>query len=340
LQYINAYLNEISRRLPRKNRDDIIEEIRSILMDMIETHNPGADPDEATIKAVLNEFGPPKKVAQQYVSYKPLIGPDLFSIYLLVLKVVLTVITILNFAGVIVGLVNGAFRETGLFTVVVDQFFSLCGSLINVFGIVTLIFVLFERFVPEKFKREISDEWSPDDLNLVEDKMRVSIPELVIEIIFEIIFIVFFNFYLDKIGIYSQSEAGWVMMPIFNENILRYIPWLTAIIVLNTGINLYLIRQGIWNRAAGMAKIVINVLKIAVFAAIILGPPLLIIGPESWPTLSHELGITDQQFTQYMNLGLNIILGLAIFGFSVDTVKHLWRNFIKKDRTSMEIATQ
>ena len=59
---INLYLQEIERRLPQRNREDILKEIRSTLMDMIEDQNPHPDQpaDEESVKAVLSEFGSPR----------------------------------------------------------------------------------------------------------------------------------------------------------------------------------------------------------------------------------------------------------------------------------------
>ena len=62
MKYINLYLQEIERRLPQRNREDILKEIRSTLMDMIEDRNPHPDQpaDEESVKAVLSEFGSPR----------------------------------------------------------------------------------------------------------------------------------------------------------------------------------------------------------------------------------------------------------------------------------------
>jgi hypothetical protein len=211
MELLNAYLEEIRHHLPLKNRTDIIAEIRSVLMDMIEERNPGAGPDEATIKAVLKEYGPPRKVAQQYGSQQRLIGPQTFPVYLLVLKIVLIVVAALNIVGVIVAAVSGSFGDNGLFIAILETFGGLISSLFTAFGIVTLSFVLIERFAAEEFQAEIDEDWSPDDLTPVEDKERVKISELAVEITLGIIFIVLINVYLDRVGIYYLADGGWVL---------------------------------------------------------------------------------------------------------------------------------
>ncbi|NLN70006.1 MAG: hypothetical protein GX142_04380 [Chloroflexi bacterium] len=339
MEYLNTYLNEISRRLPRKNRVDIIEEIRSLLMDIIEERSPGANPDEATVKAVLKDYGSPHQVAQQYIDYQPLIGPELYPIYQLVLKIVLIVIAALNLVGVLIAIVSGVFIETSLFIAIVDRFFDLVGSLVNVFGIVTLVFFLFERLASKEFKKEVKEDWSPDDLSLTEDKTRISIPEIIAEITLGVIFIVLINVFLEKIGIYFRKDTGWAFTPFLNMHVLRYIPRLTASIVLDIGLNLYLIRQGAWNRAAIVAKIIINLFKIALFAAIIFGPAILSIEPTAWEALNLDLTLTAQRFNQLINTALSAVLGLTILSLTIDVMRHLVQTFVKKEAAGLKIKT-
>jgi hypothetical protein len=341
MKILNSYLEEIHHNLPSKNRDDVIAEIRSVLMDMIEERNPhpGTEPDEDTIKAVLKEYGPPRKVAQQYSTHQRLIGPQIFPVYMQVLKIVLVVVAALNVLGVIVAIVSGSAADSGFFVTILETLGGLMSSLFTAFGIVTLSFVLIERTTPQQWRIEMDEDWTPDDLKKVEDKQRVKIPELAVEITLGIIFIVLINVYLDRIGIYYLGDAGWVSAPILNENVLRYIPWITAYTVLDIGLNLYLIRSGFWNISASIGKILINVFKIAVMFAIIVGPAIITIDPSAWETLSFDLSITAQTLSGQMNTVLDVLLGLGIFGLVVDSVKRLVPNFFKKPSTGIKIST-
>jgi hypothetical protein len=332
MNIINVYLEEIRHRLPIKNRDDIIEEIRSVLMDMIEERNPtpGSDPDEATIKAVLRDFGAPQKVAQQYGNHRHLIGPQIYPVYIKVLKIVLIVVAALNVLGVVVAAVSGSPAESGLFVSLLETIGGLFSSLFTAFGIVTLSFILIERTIPKEFQIEIEEGWSPDDLEKVEEQERIKIPELAIEITLGIVLIVVLNVYLDRIGIYYLGDSGWASAPILNDNFLRYIPWITAYTVLDIAINLYLIRKGIWDIYAAIAKVLNNIFKIAVLFAIIIGPAILAVNPTAWDALNLDLSLTAQRLTQQMNTVLDILLGLTIFGLVVESIKRLYRTFFSK----------
>lgn len=342
MNILNAYLEEIRHHLPLKNRTDIIEEIRSVLIDMIEERNPnpGSDPDEATIKAVLREYGPPRKVALQYATHQRLIGPQIFPVYLQVLKIVLIVVAALNIVGLIVSIVSGSIGDSGLFVALLETVGGLFSSLFTAFGIVTLTFILIERTTPQQWQIEVEEDWSPDDLEKVEDKQRVKIPELAVEITLGMIFIVLINVYLDRIGIYYLGDAGWVSAPILNDNILRYIPWITATAVLDIALNLYLIRKEFWDVPASLAKVILNVVKIAVLFAIIVGPAIITVSPAAWEALNIDLGFTAQRLSQQMNTVLDVLLGLTIFGLVVDSIKRLIDSFFSKDHTSISIKTE
>jgi hypothetical protein len=342
MKFLNVYLDETRHNLPLNNRDDIIAEIRSVLMDMIEERNPnpGSSPDEATIKAVLSEFGSPRKVAQQYSTHQHLIGPQIFPIYLQVLKIVLIVVTALNVLGVIIAIISGSTANNGFFITTLETIGGLTGSLFTAFGAVTLSFALIERFAPQQWQAEIEEEWSPDDLKKVEDKKRISIPELAVEITLGIVFIILINVYLDRIGIFYLGDTGWVSAPILNDNVLRYIPWITATVVLDIALNLYLIRKGFWDGATTVAKVIINVFKIAVLAAIIVGPTIITINPAAWEALNLEITLTAQRFSQLMNTILNVLLGLAIFGLVVDSIKRLVQYFTKKVEPGFKINVE
>lgn len=340
MKILDAYLAEIRYRLPRNNREDILDEIRSALMDMIEERSPGADPSEATVKAVLKEYGSPKQVARQYRGQQALIGPQTYPVYMTVLKIVFIIVAALNVLGLTFAAISGSLGESGLFVAILETFGGLLSSLFTAFGIITLIFALIERFAAEELQAEIEEEWSPDDLAELEDKKRVKVVELAVEITLGIIFILLINLYLDRIGIYYLGDTGWVSAPILNNNILRYIPWLTAITALDIGLNLYLIGKDFWDLPASISKILLNAANIILLVAIIVGPALITISPTAWETLNLGIDLTVQQLSQHLNTGLNLILGLVIFGLLVDTITRVVQTFIKKSHTSIHFKNE
>jgi hypothetical protein len=205
------------------------------------------------------------------------------------------------------------------------------------FGIVTLTFAGIERTTPEEMKVKINQTWDPDDLLKDEDQDQVKVLELALEITFSMIFIILLNFFLDKIGIYFFDGRNWISSPILNENFLRYIPAITIYIILDIAVDLYLLNKGAWDKIASGAKVLINMLKIAVNAAILSGPAILTMQAADWERISINSDLTVDMVNHYMNSGLRILLGLAILGLVVETIKRLYKGFIKGSKANIEI---
>lgn len=339
MNLLESYLDEIRQNLPPRNREDIIKEIRSTLMDMIEDRNPnpGTPADEAVLKDVLMEFGSPRKVARQYGAQNYLVGPRMYPIYVQVLRVVLIVVAALNVLGVIVSIVSKSGFDGNAFEAVFQIIGSLMSSLFSGFSIVTFVFAIVERTSPDEWRVKINEEWNPDDLRKHENNTRVKVVEIALEITFSLILIVLVNFFLNKIGIYHLGSEGWVSTPVFNENFLRYIPWISAYLILDIILDLYLIRQGYWDKLASGAKILINMFTIAVNFAIITGPAVLTINAASLDWIDFSTRVTTESLSHSVNLGLDVVLGLAIFGMVVDSIKRLYDGFIRVNPENIEV---
>lgn len=339
MNLIELYLEEIRRQLPSRNRDDILKEIQSTLMDTIEDRNPnpGAEPDTETVKAVLKEFGSPRKVASQYGAKDYLVGPRMFPIYLRVLRIVLIVVAAFNAVGLIVAIVSNTGFSTSFFEAILEVVGGLFSSLFTAFGVVTLSFLGIERAIPNNMKTIIDEKWQPEDLLKEEDQDKVKIFDLAIEITGSLIFITLINFFLDRVGIYYLADGHWVSAPILTNAFLRYVPWITAYNIIDIALDLYLLRLGAWNKIASVIKVLNNAFKIAVTYAIIVGPAVISVDPAIWRETGLSSATSAAQFTQIGNTGLDILLGLSIFGLVVDTIKRIYQRFIKGNSAGITI---
>jgi hypothetical protein len=172
-----------------------------------------------------------------------------------------------------------------------------------------------------------------------ETRKTVKITELAFEITFTLAFIVLINFFLDKIGLYYFDQSGWVSFPIINENFRRYIPWLTTVNVLSIVLNLYLIRQGYWDKVASLGKLFINIFTIAINFAILTGPEIITITQTALDVMNFDLTITAQEITRVLNIVVEVLMGLSIFGLVVESIKRMYETFIKGSHTRIEIET-
>ncbi len=336
MKLIELYLDDVRRHLLlRKNRDDIIEEIRSTLMDTVEDRspNPGQEPDEETVKNVLKEYGSPRTVAAQYSQRNYLIGPRLFPLYEQVLMIVLIVVSAVSLLGFFVALIGQSGFETGLLDGILQMLGNLSGSLFAAFGIVTLSFAAIERTVFEEWDVNLDEDWEPDYLLKEEGNECVKIGESAVEITMNIIFIAVLNFFFHWIGIYYLSDAGWHSVPIFTDAFNQYIPWITCYAVLDIALALYLIRTEYWDKFSSIAKILINIFKIAITFAITVGPAIITIDSSAWQALAPSAEMTALNLSGIANTVLNVLLGLSIFGLTVDSIRRLYLSFIKGHST-------
>src|SRR5690625_2325785 len=94
---IKIYIQEITRRLPEKNRSDIVLELESTIYDMLPE-----DYTEEDVHKVLETLGNPAVLASKY-NEKPmhLIGPKYYDTYLSLLKLILPIVGIVLFITII-----------------------------------------------------------------------------------------------------------------------------------------------------------------------------------------------------------------------------------------------
>src|SRR5512147_2725667 len=131
MNLIDKYIAEVGKHLPRKNRADIEAEIRSTLEDMLDERTQGKGPadkgpvDEATVMELLKEYGSPREVAATYQIHQYLIGPRLFPIFEMVLRIVFAVVTVVSFVGLGVTLAKTGLAGAAYISAVKDWFLNL-----------------------------------------------------------------------------------------------------------------------------------------------------------------------------------------------------------------------
>lgn len=80
--YMQRYIYQVIRRLPKKQRDEVRMELEELISDMYA--------DKRSMEDVLTQLGDPAEFAKQYQNGRQyLIGPEYFETYLWFVKVVL-----------------------------------------------------------------------------------------------------------------------------------------------------------------------------------------------------------------------------------------------------------
>lgn len=335
---IDNYVSEVGRRLPKKTRGDIEAEIRSILQDMLDerSQKTGKPVDEEMTLDVLKAYGAPEKVAATYQGERYLIGPKLYPIFMLVLRIVLVVVGVLAAIGLGVALSHTLNPQNAVETVLtgIGNFLS---SIMTALGNIVLIFAViewalyragakvdFKGLPPEK-------EWDPRTLLKASPSNLVKMGETIVEIVGCFAAIVIFNFYPQIIGYGIFTNGNWyvgagsaITTPLLSEAFFHFVPYLTAVWGLTILLDIYLLRLGSWNMLTRISFIGLKIVNIVIAAEMLGAGSLLAITAAS---LTPALGSAEaaQTLVNMLNLFIQIALWLGIFGSVVEIIRAISR---------------
>lgn len=217
-ELVSRYIYQVTRRLPRGQREEVGLELQELISDMAERGKP--------VGEVLAELGDPAEFAKKYrddAHY--LIGPEYFDTYLWFVKLVLicTLIPILVVSSLdgIRELISGAEGDrlelvaSGLARVIS----SVLTAAVSAFGAVTLTFAVMER---RRVKLDLREEkaWSVNDLGAlspVPDKRAViDRSDSIVSIVFIVIFCVLLIFAPHFFSAVFRDDGTVVTIPVFN----------------------------------------------------------------------------------------------------------------------------
>ncbi len=107
---IDAYLDAVKAQLPADKRDDIVAELRELILSRFEAKEEDlARPlTEEEQEAILREIGHPLVVAQRYAGGPDsLVGPELYPYWLFAVKAGLLIVGAVQVLGLVVALAGG-----------------------------------------------------------------------------------------------------------------------------------------------------------------------------------------------------------------------------------------
>src|SRR3954449_2552556 len=90
MDLLDRYLAEVRRNLPARDADDIVAELRDLLLARAEEQQETTGSVDWT--ALLRDFGHPLVIAGRYRKQQWLIGPELYPFYLHFLKMIVAIV--------------------------------------------------------------------------------------------------------------------------------------------------------------------------------------------------------------------------------------------------------
>jgi hypothetical protein len=333
MNLIDRYVTEVGKHLPRKNQLDIEAELRSTLEDMLEdrSQQAGRPADEALAAELLQEYGSPRKVAATYQTHPYLIGPRMFPMYTLVLKIVLFAVTLGLTIATVVALIGSNMSSPETLKALGEFAASLVSALIAAFGNVTLVFAILERVLPET-ELEKEEKWSPADLTKEPEPSHVSMSEMIFSIIFTAAALLIFNFYPQIVGIWNLEKGTWTQIAGLSDTFFRYLPWINLSGILTIVLNIWLLRKGIWEPVSRFMHIGLQIIGIVIAAAMLRGPSLLSFSASA---MSAETG---NVLTRIFSVMVPVVLIIVIVVSVIEITKDVLR-LVRPGRTTFPFDT-
>jgi hypothetical protein len=243
MELIERYIYQVGKRLPSKNRADIVSELRSSFEDQLDARAV-SEPSEAQVIELLNEMGSPESVAASYFPEgQYLIGPTLYPLFRMVVGIVLAAVIVAQLIGIAAGVIfsQGSFNP-------LQTLLTLLTTVPIVIGWLVIVFAILQRFGVEP---DSDDEpFDPRQLPAISGEKPVSRGEQIFRIVFGVALLTA----LIVLYGYGPGEASseFLAIPAINQ----YLPWISLVLVFGILIDIVILWHGEWRGSTRIAKLV------------------------------------------------------------------------------------
>jgi hypothetical protein len=278
-ELFDRYVHAVGGQLPRRLREDVKAELRSLLDEMLEdrARRGQRTPDMEMAAAVLREFGEPEAVAARYRPSGHLIGPELYPTFLLVVRIVLAVLIGLGGLILVLALWRAETPLTDLGRTLWEVAVQIAGLALMNLGLLVLIFAGLERWGARPVTAVAAATWNPLELPAVEDPDRVERGSLITTLCVDVALIVVLNFFPGLVAIFFIHDGAWGRWPLLAPEFqTALLPWFTAAWALEAVLNLAVLWQRRWTALARWAEFGLSILSIVILARALLGGPILL----------------------------------------------------------------
>jgi hypothetical protein len=162
---LDQYLKAVAAQLPKDTRDDIVAELRDMILSRVEAKEEelGRPLTEAEQETILREVGHPLAVAGRYhTGANHVIGPELYPYFLFAVKIGLAALVVITLIATAVQVLVG---ELSFARGIGHAFSNVFSGAITLIGFAAIAGFIMER-MPEKPK--FLREWRVKDLHLFE----------------------------------------------------------------------------------------------------------------------------------------------------------------------------
>jgi len=268
MELLDRYLQAVKQHLPWQRQDDIVAELRANLEAQLEEKEGelGRPLTKGESEEWLKQLGSPLHMAARYKPHQYLIGPNIFPIYVAVLKIAATWCTIIYF------IVNLALIFTGTpnLTAVAEALIRVPWILMTTAAWVTLIFAAIDYGVSHDYLRipaltASSSCWSPSDLppieaELVKGKKARSFTQTVVEVVFGFFLLAWVLLIPSNPWLlWGPAVLVWKQSPYQMGSVwMQFYWWCVALSSLQLGWRCVELLRGTWEKKRPVLQVVIK----------------------------------------------------------------------------------
>ncbi|RSK27693.1 hypothetical protein EJF36_12870 [Bacillus sp. HMF5848] len=231
MKLIEQYLYVIEQNLPYKGREDIISELRSLILDEIE-EKYGPEPTEEQVEKAIQAYGSPREVANRYRNGHVVIGSSYTDLFFFINKIILLSLTIAFSVVFTIELFSTAHTTNEFFIRLVNVPLQILTAALSAIGMQTIVFILITRYFGEQ-QMNFEENWSPKKLKDIEIGPKPNSKlESILSIIFISVAIVVLNAAPEIILLLESSFqlSGITLTHTINVNVLKgYILFISAV---------------------------------------------------------------------------------------------------------------
>ncbi|PFC20981.1 HAAS signaling domain-containing protein [Bacillus cereus] len=306
MNLIDLYIQEVAKRLPEKNREDITLELRSTIDDMLPE-----DYNEKDVKSVLEKLGSPVSLANGYLD-RPmhLIGPRYFDVYTTLLKMIIPIAAVIALISMVAENFIGYSGDQAVLNVILQLIGKGIGGIfevgLHVFFWLTVVFVILERTDKDKGIEPLTTslkKWTPDDLkniSYIPKKKAISKFEVFGGLMWTAVWATLYFYANYLVGVYNGTANGLKFVsPTFNQDVLlQYWPIVVIMIVFEICISLYKLVQGQWTQRLAIGNAILQIAGTIVFIVIVVNPHVFNAGFITY--LANAFTISSEEFKTWL----------------------------------------
>lgn len=314
--YRDAYIAEVTKRLPQTMREDVALELESTIADMTSDN-----PSQEELFDALRQLGDPVILASRYLE-RPLhlIGPALYPTFLSILKIVVPIALLVSGITALLGVLVSFSEEFSWGQAVIQGILQVVGSMLaagiqSVFW-VGLVFALIERYSSSRDSLPLS-KWDPTQLKpLTTPKRQISRASVVGGFVWTAIWVGIYLNASNLLRLYWEDQS----MPLLNEEALRFfLPAVIALAAFEVGFGIYKWVKSYWTVPMALWNLVFNLFWVIGTILFLTHPDLF--SQEALLQFGQVLGQTEAETESMKNWAVWTLLITFIIIATLDTVE-------------------